>query len=327
MADDLYDVLGVSRGASSDDIQRAYRKLARKYHPDVSSEPGAEEKFKELSEAYSVLTDPEDRSRYDRFGPNFRQYRDIPDGARGPAATAGRGAGGWAAREQGAGPDGWGPGGPGPGFGGGPRVRVSGDIDDAAWQDLIGEWFSGRGPGGPITGSDQEADLDLTVEEAYRGGRRTIQLAGGQDRTYEVTIPPGVVDGQRIRLSGQGAQGVGAGPAGDLYLIARIRPHPRYRLSGRDITVTLPVSPWEAALGATVPVETPGGPVKVQVPAGTPSGRRLRLRGQGMPNPRGAPGDLFAEVRIVVPSRLGPRERELFEELAAVSDFDPREST
>jgi curved DNA-binding protein len=139
-----------------------------------------------------------------------------------------------------------------------------------------------------------------------------------------VTIPPGVTDGQRIRLAGQGRRGAAGGPAGDLYLVVRIRPHPRYRLDGRDIHVTLPVTPWEAALGATVPIMTPGGETKVRVPPGTSSGRKLRLRGEGMPNPRGKPGDLYAEVRIMVPAKLSRRERELFEELAAVSTFDPR---
>jgi curved DNA-binding protein len=146
----------------------------------------------------------------------------------------------------------------------------------------------------------------------------------GGPRSYEVTIPPGVVDGQRIRLAGQGGQGVRGGPAGDLYLIVRILPHPRYRLEGRDLHVQVPVSPWEAALGATVPVGTPGGEAKVRVPPGSSSGRRLRLRGQGMPNPRCQPGDLYAEVRVMVPSRPRRRERELFEELARESNFDPR---
>jgi curved DNA-binding protein len=147
---------------------------------------------------------------------------------------------------------------------------------------------------------------------------------GRSTKTMQVRIPAGVTDGQRIRLAGQGGQGAGGGRAGDLYLIVRIASHPRYRLEGRDLHLQLPVAPWEAALGATVPVDTPGGEVKVKVPPGSSSGRRLRLRGQGMPNPRGQPGDLFAEVRIMVPKRLGRRERQLFEELANASNFDPR---
>jgi curved DNA-binding protein len=144
------------------------------------------------------------------------------------------------------------------------------------------------------------------------------------ERTFEVDIPPGVLDGQRIRLAGQGGQGRGGGPPGDLYLVVRIRPHPRYRLEGRDIHVQLPVTPWEAALGARVPITTPGGEAKVRVPPGSSSGRKLRLRGEGMPNPRGKPGDVIAEVRIMVPSKLTDEERRLFEQLAAVSTFDPR---
>jgi curved DNA-binding protein len=166
------------------------------------------------------------------------------------------------------------------------------------------------------------------VEEAYRGGRTELTLNGPDGpRTYTVSIPPGVTDGKRIRLAGEGGRGLGGGPAGDLYLVVRLQPHPRFRVDGKDITVDLPLAPWEAALGATVPVATPGGETKVTVPAGTSTGRRLRLRGEGMPDPRGKPGDLYAEVAIMVPSRLTDRERELFSELAAVSTFDPRRPT
>jgi len=174
---------------------------------------------------------------------------------------------------------------------------------------------------GPIPGADQEAVLELTVEEAYRGGKRQISLDG---RNYGVNIPAGVIDGQRIRLAGEGGRGSGDGPAGDLYLRVHIKPHPRFRLDGRDVTVDLPVSPWEAVLGATVAVRTPGGEAKVKVPQGSSTGRRLRLRGEGMPNPRGAAGDLYAEIKMMVPPKPTARERELFEQLAAVSTFDPR---
>jgi curved DNA-binding protein len=199
--------------------------------------------------------------------------------------------------------------------------------EDIDLEDLFGGVFSGRARRGwgTIAGADQEAELELTVDEAYRGGRRSLTLAGpGGPRTFEVNIPAGVRNGQRIRLAGQGGQGSEGAAAGDLYLVVRIAPHPRYRVEGRDIYVDLPLAPWEAALGASVAVDTPGGEAKVKVPPGTSSGKRLRLRGRGMPNPRGAAGDLFAEVKIMVPRRLTEEERRLFEQLAAVSTFDPR---
>ncbi|MBK3563324.1 MULTISPECIES: DnaJ C-terminal domain-containing protein [unclassified Streptomyces] len=309
MARDFYEVLGVSRTADRDEIQRAYRTLARKYHPDVNKDPQAEERFKEINEAFSVLSDPEQRARYDRFGEDFRQ---VPEDWE-ERVAAGAGAGNGSRRPT----------------GGGPRVRYStagfgGEGVDV--EDLFGSLFGGAGRM-RVPGADQEAELPLTVEEAYRGGRRTVTLAGpdGQ-RRYQVDVPPGTIDGQRIRLAGEGGRGsAGDAPAGDLYLRVRIQPHPEFRLDGRDVHVRLPVTPWEAALGATVPVRTPGGDTaKVTVPAGSSSGRRLRLRGEGMPGPRGADGDLYAELRIMVPPRLSDRERELLEELAAVSSFDPR---
>ncbi|MEU6256130.1 J domain-containing protein [Streptomyces sp. NPDC047043] len=311
MARDFYEVLGVARTADQDEIQRAYRTLARKYHPDVNKDPQAEERFKEINEAFSVLSDPEQRTRYDRFGEDFRKVPE--DWEERVAAGAGAGAGGgfrWTT-------------------GGGPRVRYSTagfDGEGVDVEDLFGSLFGGAGRM-RVPGADQEAELPLTVEEAYRGGRRTVTLAGptGQ-RRYQVDVPPGTTDGQRIRLAGEGGRGSGDdAPAGDLFLRVRIQPHPEFRLDGRDVHVRLPVTPWEAALGATVPVRTPSGATaKVTVPAGSSSGRRLRLRGEGMPGPRGANGDLYAELRIMVPPRLSDRERELLEELAAVSSFDPR---
>jgi curved DNA-binding protein len=299
VARDFYATLGVGRSATSEEIQRAYRKLARENHPDVNKDPRAEERFKEVSEAYQVLSDPEQRRKYDRFGEDFRQVPEdweqrvgagaAPRGGRVRHATTGGG------------------------FEGFEGIDI---------EDLFGGFFRDRDRGGPVPGADQEAELELTVEEAYRGGPRHLTIGG--DREYDVTIPPGVLDGQRIRLAGQGGRGSGNAAPGDLYLVARIRPHRRYRLEGRDIHVELPVTPWEAALGATVPVTTPGGEVKVRVVPGSSSGRRLRLRGEGMPNPKGKPGDLYAEVRVMVPKRPSKRERELFEELAAASDFDPR---
>ncbi|MBJ6631520.1 J domain-containing protein [Streptomyces coelicolor] len=317
MARDFYQALGVSRTASQDEIQQAYRKLARKHHPDVNKDPEAEERFKEINEAYSALSDPKTRARYDRFGEDFRKVPEDWEERVGAGAGAGPGGGFRARRTAGA---------------GGPRVRYTGFGDDFGAEgidveDLFGSFFGAGGAPGRVPGADQEAELPLTVEEAYRGGRRTVTLAGptGQPRRYEVDVPPGVTDGQRIRLAGEGGRGSNDAPAGDLYLRVRIQPHPRFRLDGRDVYVQLPVTPWEAALGATVPVPTPaGGTAKVTVPAGSSSGRRLRLRGEGMPNPRGADGNLYAELRIMVPPKLSDRERELFEELAATSSYDPR---
>jgi curved DNA-binding protein len=316
VARDYYDVLGVSRGATSDELQAAYRKTARTSHPDINKSPDAEERFKEVNEAYHVLKDPEQRARYDRFGPEFRSipegYERAAAGARGRGARAGRGG------RQGD-----------PFGGGGGTVYTEEDLGGIDLEELFGGMFGGRGRGGygPMPGADQEAELTLSVEEAYSGGHRRITMPGpGGERSFEVDIPPGVTDGQRIRLAGEGGRGGGGGAPGDLYLVIRIAPHPRYRVVGRDIHVALPVAPWEAALGATVPLDTPGGETKVQVPPGSSSGRRLRLRGQGMPSARGRPGDLYAEVRIMVPRTLEPRERELFEELSRVSAFDPRKN-
>jgi curved DNA-binding protein len=304
---DFYQVLGVSRNASAEEIQRAYRKLARRHHPDVSREPGAEDRFKEITEAYDTLSNPEHRARYDRFGPSWRQVPEDHGTAGGPFRSG-------AARRGGAG---FGPGGI--------------DLDD-----LFGSLFGERGVGrggfgrggfgrGPVRGADTEAEITISVEDAYTGGTRrvTLPMPNGP-RHYKVTIPPGVTDGQRIRLAGQGSGGMDGGPAGDLYLLVRLAPDPRFRVNGRDISVDLPISPWEGALGATVPVDTPGGPMEVKVPPGSSTGRRLRLAGRGLPSPRGAPGDLYAEVRVMVPSVLSRKERQLLRELAKASTFDPR---
>jgi curved DNA-binding protein len=322
VARDYYDVLGVSRDAGPDELQQAFRRLARQNHPDVNKDPGAEERFKEINEAYQALSDPELRKRYDRFGEDYRKVPEDWEERVGAGVGGGRGGPGRARRTWSTGGDGSGFG--AGGFGGG---GFGGDYGDVDIEDLLGGIFGGRGRGraGPVAGADQEAELPLTVEEAYRGGRKQVTLNGPDGpRTYTVNIPPGVTDGKRIRLSGEGGRGMGDGPAGDLYLVVRLRPHPIFRVDGKDITVELKLAPWEAALGATVPVPTPGGESKVTVPAGSSTGRRLRLRGEGMPDSRGKPGDLQAEIKIMVPPKLTDRERELFSELAAVSTFDPR---
>jgi len=286
---DYYELLGVARDAEAEEIRRAYRKLARRYHPDVNKEQGAEERFKEISEAYDVLSDPDKRARYDRLGANWRQAP--PPGA--------------------------------DDFGGFGDVRV--EFGEGDFEDLFSSFFggrTGRRSGFAARGADHEAVLELSLEEAARGGQRTVQLGDG--RSYEVNVPAGVRDGQRIRLAGEGGQGAAGGPSGDLFLRVHLRPHPRFRLDGRDLHVTVPVTPWEAALGAVVEVPTLEGTAKVKVPAGSSSGRRLRLRGQGFPGPRGGHGDLYATVQVMVPRQLSDRERELYEQLAAASDFDPR---
>ena len=320
MARDYYDVLGVSRDASPDELQQAFRRLARANHPDVNKDPGAEERFKEINEAYSALSDPELRKRYDRFGEDFRRVPEdweqrVGAGVGGSGSRAGRGPRTTWTTE---GAD------VGGGFGGGGFEGI--DIED-----LLGGMFGGRGRRPRVArtaGADQEAELPLTLEEAYQGGRKEITLNGPDGpRSYTVTIPPGVNDGRRIRLAGEGGRGFGDGSAGDLYLVVRLLPHPLFRVHGRNIHVDLKLAPWEAALGATVPVATPGGETKVTVPPGSSSGRRLRLRGQGMPDPAGHPGDLFAEIKIMVPPRLSDRERQLFSELATSSTFDPRRAT
>jgi curved DNA-binding protein len=306
---DYYEALGVGRDASAEEIRSAYRRLAREHHPDVSKDPGAAERFSEIAEAYEVLRDPEKRERYDRLGAGGAGSQDV-GGAQGFGGANGFGTG---AR--------------GGGFGAG---------GDADFSDFFESLFGGGrssppggrrrqtvgGEGFAMRGADHEATVELTLEEAARGGKRRFTLQDGRD--YAVTIPRGVRDGQRIRLAGEGSPGAGGGPSGDLFLRVRLRPHPRLRLDGRDLEVDLPVAPWEAALGAKVPVATLTGSATVKVPAGTSSGRRLRLAGQGMPGPDGTQGDLHAVVKIVVPKRPKRDERKAYQHLAEVSDFDPR---
>jgi curved DNA-binding protein len=319
---DYYEVLGVPRGASADEIRSAYRRLARENHPDVNKDPDASERFSEISEAYEVLRDQEKRAQYDRLGPNWRAGQDVT-GAEGFRGRGGRGGG---------------PAGAPNGFGGGDVRFDFGTGGDADFSDFFDSLFGGgrassRGgrrrqrPSGEdgfsLRGGDHEATIELTLEEAARGGKRRFTLDDGRD--YEVAIPPGVRDGQRIRLAGQGGAGVGGGPSGDLFLRVRLRPHPRLRIDGRDLEVDLPVAPWEAALGAKVPVPTLDGDATVKVPGGSSSGHRLRLAGQGMPGPRGERGDLYAIVKIVVPKKLKRDENKAYQHLAEVSEgFDPR---
>lgn len=310
---DYYEALGVSRDASAEDIRRSYRNLARRYHPDVNKDAGAEDRFKQISEAYDVLRDPEKRERYDRLGANWRSDQGAPGAGGFEEAFS---TGGFEERFR-----------TSDGFG---DVRVG--FGGTDFGDLFDGFFSRRtsrggrtasGEGFSIRGSDLEAELELALEEAARGGKRWLSLGDG--RSVEVDIPRGVRDGELIRVAGQGGAGVGGGPAGDLLLRVRLKRHPVFRVEDRNLYVDLAVSPWEAALGAEVPVPTLDGSARVKVPPGSSSGRRLRLRGQGLPGSRGAPaGDLYAVVSIKVPERLNKNERELFERLASVSKFDPR---
>jgi curved DNA-binding protein len=312
---DYYEILGVKRDASKDEIQRAYRKLARQYHPDVNKEPGAEDTFKEVGEAYEVLKDPEKRAKYDRYGAAWK-----------------------AAQQQGGSPppeyeDIWfdisgAPEGTFSGFSGfsdffeqlfGADTRRRGATGGAGARGQRWDWV--------MPGMDREARLTLTLEELAQGGPREVSLTDpetGQTKTYTVTIPKGVRPGQRIRLAGQGSPGAGGAPPGDLYLLVDLLPHPRLRLEGDDLYTTLQVAPWEAALGAEVELKTLDGAVHVKVPPGPSSGRKIRLKGKGWPHARRGPGDLYAEIRIMVPSSLTDDERQAYETLAKASPFIAR---
>ena len=314
---DYYEVMGVARDASQEVIKRAYRRLARKYHPDVSKEPDAEAKFKQLQEAYEVLKDPEKRAAYNQLGENWRagqDFRPPPDWGKGFEFSRGRG--GQARR--------------------GPR-----DEGAAEFSDFFSELFGARSPFGRASasrrqdfaaaGQDHMARVEIDLEDAYRGGSRMIELRTPElspegelrvkPRTLRVSIPAGVNEGQQIRLAGQGSPGIGGGPSGDLYLEISIRPHPLYKLEGRDVTLELPVAPWEAALGEHVSVPTLGGPVDMKLPVGARAGQKLRLRGRGLPGP--TPGDQYVSLKIVLPPD-SPKAREFFERMKQELRFDPR---
>jgi curved DNA-binding protein len=295
---DYYEVLGVPRDADQDAIRRAYRKLARTYHPDLNSDSDAEDRFKELGEAYEVLSDPDKRERYDRLGANWREQEQAAPDANFEEFFTRQGFGG---------DDG--------------RVEFSDDLFERLFGAAAGG-SSGRRTSGPLRGLDREALLELSLEDALEGGRRRLTL---DHRDIDVNFPAGVRDGQLIRLAGQGASGRDGGPPGDLYLRIALKPHPDFRPRGvDDLDVDVAVAPWEAALGATVPVKTPTGTAQVRVPPGSSSGRRLRLRGRGLPRSQGGSGDLHAIVKITVPKELSDRERELYEQLAESSS---RETT
>lgn len=330
--EDYYKVLEVGRGATQEEIQKAYRKLARKYHPDVSKEEDAEEKFKRVTEAYEVLKDPETRKQYDQLGKNWKQYQGA-EGFRPPP--------GWQNVRTG-----------GAGF-----EDIFGRSGGGAsgFSDFFNVFFAGQHPGGgaqgfdfadfggagahagprPRKGRTLEALVRVSLEDVARGAEREIVLPVREqtpegyvverNKSYKVKIPAGTTDGTVIRLAGQGEPGVAGGKAGDLRLKVELLAHPLFEVDGHDLYTPLNLAPWEAALGARVPVQTLDGAVWLTVPPGTQSEARLRLRGKGLPTRKGKKtGDLFARVAIRVPQPLTEREQELFEALRDASTFDPR---
>ena len=307
---DYYKILGVERAASEDDIKKAYRRLARKFHPDVSKEKNAEERFKEIGEAYEVLKDKDKRAAYDRLGQYGagEEFRPPPGWNEQYARSAGGG-----------------------GF----------QYSNVDLGDLFGDLFGGgrrqRGHGTAgfaIPGDDYEAAVQLDLEQAYRGTEITLNLdatdydAQGVPRrarkTITVRIPKGATDGQKLRVPGKGGPGFNGGPAGSLYLEIHLRPHPLYKVSGHDLYLDVPIAPWEAALGAQVEVPTLEGNVRLKIAPGASSGQKLRLSGKGLPKPDGTSGDLYAVLQIVNPPAPSTRERELYEQLQRASSFNPR---
>ncbi|MGV6815752.1 MAG: DnaJ C-terminal domain-containing protein [Thiotrichales bacterium] len=316
---DYYQILGVKKDASQDDIKRAYRKLARKYHPDVSKESDAEERFKEVGEAYEVLKDPEKRAAYDQLGANWKAgqdgFRPPPDWDSGFEFHGG----GYTSDHAGA-----------------------GDFSDF-FETLFGQRGGGGGfrystsgadhAGFQSRGEDSHAKVYIDLEDAYRGASRSLSLRStimGDDgrpqlkeRTLNVKIPKGVKEGQRIRLAGQGSPGYGGGPAGDLYLEIAFNPHSIYHVDGKDVSLELPIATWEAALGATIKVPTPSGTVDLKVPPASSSGKRMRLKGRGIPAK--APGDFYVTLNITLPDQLSDEEKALYESLKeASSSYNPR---
>ena len=302
---DYYRILGIDRGAPAEDVKKAYRKLARKYHPDVSKDPHGEEKFKEVSEAYETLRDPEKRAAYDQLG-SYQTGQDFQ-----PSSDWGRQFG---------------------------DAQFSSDDVDLA--DLLAGLAAGRHRAGAghrqmrMPGQDYEVTAHISLEEAYRGTEVELHLTVPEydgegflhrvPRTFKVRVPKGAADGQRLRLAGRGGKGMNGGRDGDLYLNVALHPHRLFRVSGHDLYIDLPLTPWEAVLGGSVEVPTLGGPVRLKVPPHTHAGQQLRLAGRGLPKPSGKEGDLFAIVQIVVPTAASDRERELYKQLAATSTFNPR---
>lgn len=303
---DYYKVLGVERGASEDEIKKAFRKLARKHHPDVSKAADAAARMQDINEAYDVLRDPQKRAAYDRVGQGLhggQEFRPPP---------------GWDAGFE---------------FSGAPEGAGFGDHSDF-FETLFGAARRARGHGAAraARGEDHHAKIVIPLEDAFHGATRGLTLrapeldASGhvvlRERELQVKIPKGIRAGQQIRLAGQGSPGLRGEPAGDLYLEVEFEPHPRFRVDGRDLVVTLRVAPWEAALGASVPVRTPDGEVQMSVPPGSQGGRRLRLKGRGIPG--ATPGDLYVVLEVVLPPAASDAAKDLYERMARDLAFDPR---
>ncbi|WP_018873894.1 DnaJ C-terminal domain-containing protein [Thioalkalivibrio sp. ALJ16] len=291
---DYYKILGVGRDASQDEIKKAYRKLARKYHPDVSKDPDAETRIKDVNEAYEALGDPEKRKAYDQLGSNWRQGQDF----RPPP--------GW-------GPQGGGRGGAGADFGG-----FSDFFDSIFGGGMGGGRRRGGGAGFNMRGADREGRVDITLDQALKGTE--VSVTDGEGRVQRVRIPAGARDGSRLRVRGQGDPGVGSGGAGDLLLEIRVKPDGRYTLDGRNLYREIPIAPWEAALGATIEVPTPHGWVNLKVPAGSQSGKQMRLKGKGLPGK--PPGDLYLKLMVQVPPE--DEAGDWYRKMAAESSFAPR---
>lgn len=314
---DYYNILGVERTATQDEIKRAYRKMARTYHPDVNKEAGAEAKFKDAGEAYEVLKDPEKRAAYDQLGPNWQQgqeFRPPPN---------------WDTGFE---------------FSGGGYTSTDASQFSDFFESLFGSMRGGgarfrEGAGGfgaqrefHAQGQDHHAKIEIDLRDAYSGAKRTITLRVPEvddqghvvvkDRTLNVTIPKGIREGQSIRLAGQGAPGIGKGPAGDLYLEVHFAPDPVFRVDGKDVYVDLPIAPWEGALGASVKTPTPEGPVMLKIPPGSLKERTMRLKGRGIPG--SPPGDLHAVLKVVLPPADSDKAKELYREMEREMPFNPR---
>ena len=304
---DYYQALGVERNASTADIKKAYRKLAHQYHPDISKDPKGEEKFKEVAEAYATLKDDEKRKEYDALGrrPAGQEFSPPPS---------------WQQE-----------------FGAGASA-----FDDVDLADILKSFRPGaRGAGRQqsrasmqMPGDDYSVNVDIALEKVYSGGETDVSvelpeydahgLPHRVERTFRVTIPKGASQGQRLRLAGKGGPGRNGGKAGDLYVVLNLAPHRLYRVSGHDLSLDLPLAPWEAALGTTVEIPTPGGKVELTIKPGTSSGQRMRLAKRGLPRPDDAAGDLYAVIQVVVPKHLSARDEALYRQLAAQTDFHPR---